>query len=312
MPAKLSLRQFDVIMAVATHGSFSVAAARLHVSQPALSRTVRLAEESLGARVFDRGSRGLTLTPAGAELLGIARRILLEFNGSMSELSQFIEGRRGRVRVSSLPSTIQPLLVDAIAGFRAEHADIEFLVRIDPADVILALIEDREIDLALTVQPPPDGRYAYQHLHDDEFVLICRGDDDVVRDAARGRSVPWQVLQRRPFIAAMPGTNTRAATDAAFMLLGLAVRPAIEVAGSLSAIGAMVVAGLGLSVLPRSALPRLEEPMLVTRRLGLPRMKRRIGLVTLSGHTLSAATRLFSEHFRRAQAASRAAPSAPP
>ncbi len=302
MPAMLSLRQFDVITAVALHRSFSVAASKLHVSQPALSRTVRLAEETLGARLFDRGPRGLTVTPAGLELLAIARRVMQEFNGSMSELSQFIVGRRGRVRVSSLPSITHPLLVQAIAGFRKTHPEVEFLVRSDPADLILAAIEQGDIDLALTVQPPPDGRFAYRHLQDDEFVLISRRDDDIGTLARPGGTVPWQVLQQRPFIAATPGSNTRSMTDAAFMQLGVSVRPSVEVAGSLNAIGAMVAAGLGLSVLPQSALAQLDDPALVSHRLGQPRMKRRIGLVTLAGRTLSAAASQFSEHFVQAKA----------
>ncbi len=300
MRTNLGLRQLQSIVAIAEHGNFSTAAEQMHVSQPALSRTVRLAEESLGARVFDRDSRNVRLTPAGMELLPIARRIVLEFSDSMSELSQFMEGQRGRVRVSALPSMAQSLLVEAVAGFAAKHPQVEFLLRVDPADRVLALIESRDIDIGLTVQPPPDGRFSYQHMHDDEFVLICRADDPLAIRSIPGRTLTWKVFEHRRFIAAAPGSNTRNATDAAFMRTGLTVRPAHVVASSnLPVIGGLVAAGLGLSVLPASTLACLNQSTLVARRLVKPCMKRKVGVVTLSGRTLSVAMTRFCEHLRK-------------
>jgi DNA-binding transcriptional LysR family regulator len=298
--SNLGLRQLESIVAIADCGSFSAAAERLHVSQPALSRTVRLAEESLGARVFDRDTRSVSLTPAGIELLPIARRIVREFGESMSELSEFMEGRRGRVRVSALPSMAQTLLVDAVAAFNRAYPQVEFLLRSDTADTVLNLIESRDVDIGLTVQPPPDGRFAYQHLHDEEFVLICRADDPIAARASRGRAVAWDAFAKRPFIAATPGSNTRGATDAAFMRAGLTVRPAHEVASSnLQVIGALVAAGLGMSVLPASTFACLNQADLVSRRLGEPQMKRKVGIVTLGGRTLSVATARFCEQLRK-------------
>jgi DNA-binding transcriptional LysR family regulator len=307
--SNLGLRQLESIVAIADCGGFSAAADRLHVSQPALSRTVRLAEEALGTRVFDRDTRSVSLTPAGAELLPIARRIVAEFRDSMGELSQFMEGRRGRVRVSALPSMAQTVVVDAMARFNAAHPEVEFLLRVDSADDVLRLIESRDIDVGLTVQPPPDGRFAYEHLSDDEFVLICRADDPLAVQKPAGGVLGWDVFAKRRFIAATPGSNTRTATDAAFMQAGLTIRPAHEVASSnLPVIGSLVAAGLGLSVLPASTLARLNQSVLVARRLGKPRMKRKVGIVTLAGRTLSVATSRFCEQLRSLNDARRDTP----
>ena len=297
MGSKLSLRQLEAILAIAEHGSFIAAAAKLHVSQPALSRTVRLAEESLRARIFDRQTRKVSLTPAGMELLPIARRIMLEFSDSMSELSEFMEGRRGRVRVSALPSMARSPLVDAVAAFSDEYPQVEFLLRVDPADTVLRLVLSHDIDLGITVQPPPDGRFSYHHLADDAFVLVCRADDPLALQTDVDKPLRWDVFERRRFIAATQGSNTRAATDAAFMRAGLTVKPAHEVASSnLPMIGSLVYAGLGLSVLPASCMTCLDQTNLVARRLVKPVMKRKVGIVTLAGRSLSVATiRFFAE-----------------
>ena len=301
MRSNLSLRQLEAILAIADQGNFSSAAEHIHVSQPALSRTIRLAEECLGARIFDRDTRSVSLTPAGVELLPIARRIVGEFSDSMSELSQFMEGRRGRLRVAALPSMAQSIMVGVVARFSLAHPQIDFLLKVDSADQILALLESRAIDIGLTVQPPPDGRFTYRHLQDDEFVLICRADDPLAAHVHPNRVHSWEVFATRRFIAASPGSNTRAATDSAFMSAGVTVRPAHEVDSSnLAVIGGLIAAGLGLSALPGSALSCLNQPGLVSRRLANPDLRRRVGIVTLTGRTHSVATARFIEQLQRA------------
>jgi DNA-binding transcriptional LysR family regulator len=287
----------EALLGIADQGNFSAAADYLHVSQPALSRTVRLAEEGLGTRIFDRDSRHVSLTPEGEELIPIARRILGEFASSMGELSQFMEGKRGRVRVSVVPSVAQSLLLDVVTQYSIAYPGVGLMMRVDTADQILELLDRREIDVGLSVQPPPDGRFAYRHLHDDEFVLVCPGNDPLAKLASDGRPLDWSVFASRPFIAVTSGSNTRAAADAAFMELGLTIRPAYEVASiNLPLIGALIAAGLGLSALPASSMSCLGQPDLVACRLDKPVMRRRVGLVTLAGRSMSMAIQRFCEY----------------
>ncbi len=101
MRMKVTLHQLEVFLSVAELRSFTEAGRTLNVSQPALSRTIRQIEDGVGARLFDRDTRNVELTPAGRELAPIARRILGEFEGAFSELAQFVEGRSGRVTVAA-------------------------------------------------------------------------------------------------------------------------------------------------------------------------------------------------------------------
>ncbi|WP_455280983.1 LysR family transcriptional regulator [Cupriavidus necator] len=293
MKTNLSLKQMEALLAIADEGNFSAAAAYLCVSQPALSRTVRLAEEALGTRIFDRDTRTVRVTPAGEELLPIARRILAEFTSSMGELGEFIEGRRGRVRVASVPSLAHTLLLRAVSRNHADHPGVDLVLRVDTADQILAALERRDIDVGLSVQPPPAGGFSYRHLHDDHFVLVCREDDEL---ASRAQPLDWSVFASRPFISVTTGSNTRSATDSAFMKAGLAIQPAYEVASiSLPLISGLIAEGLGVSALPASAMSCLTQPGLVACALK-PLVKRRVGIVTVSGRTLSVATQHFCKH----------------
>lgn len=301
MRTNLTLKQLAALAAIAEQGNFSAAADHLHVSQPALSRTVRLAEECLGTRIFDRDTRSVCLTPEGEELLPIAKRILGEFNDSMGELSQFIEGTRGRVRVSAVPSVAHSLVLDAVRRYSSNHPSVSFMLRVDSAEGILDLLERREIDVGLSVQPPPDGRFTYRHLQDDDFVLVCHRNDPLAGSGLEDAPLEWSVFESRPFIAVMSGTSTRAATDAAFNENGLTVRPVHEVASiNLPLVGGLISAGLGLTVLPRSSMSCLGQPDLLARRLHGPVMRRRIGIVCLARRSLSAAVRRFAESVEQA------------
>ncbi|MFC7557297.1 LysR family transcriptional regulator [Pseudoroseomonas wenyumeiae] len=116
MRINVTPQQLNCFLRISEAGSFSAAAKQLGVSQPALSRTIRLMEEALGTRLFDRDTRNVALTPAGSELRPIAERLLAEFQGAFGELAQFIAGREGRVTIAALPSIAAMLLPTAIAA----------------------------------------------------------------------------------------------------------------------------------------------------------------------------------------------------
>src|SRR3546814_18976023 len=104
MTMNLTLRQLQAFRAVADLGSFSEAAERLHLSQPALSATIRKLEEMLNVRLFDRTTRQIALTPEGAELRRLANRLIDDFEAVSGDRQDYLARRRGRGVVAGLPS----------------------------------------------------------------------------------------------------------------------------------------------------------------------------------------------------------------
>lgn len=290
MRIHLTLQQLEAFVQVATTVNFRAAAQALHVSQPALSRTIKVVEDTIGARLFDRDTRHVAVTPTGRELLPIATRILENFNSSFSELSQFLEGRSGHVTVAALPSTGVALLPDAMAAFRRHSPQVQFSLLEGPAEVLRAAVDEGRADFGISVRPGPNEPMQYRHLFDDPFVLLCRRDDPL---AARS-SVSWSVFATRPFIASGFKSSIRPITDAAFLQKGLRVVPALEYP-SIAAGGALVAAGLGVTALPRLALSLIRNDALVAVPLQRPSLSRPIGLVTRVGRSLSPVTRAFME-----------------
>ena len=288
MRIDLSLRQLEAFATVAARGSFRRAAAQLGQAQPVVSRLIGQAEQTLGTRLFDRDTRRVEITAAGRELLPIAQRILHDFDSALSELGEFMHGRSGRVTVAALPSVGAALVPQAMVALRRTHAAVEFTLIEAPAEALLAAVEEGRADLGLSVRPASHQRLRYEHLLDDPMVLLCRADDPL---AARP-SVPWSVFAQRPFIASAPASSIRPITDAVFVQKRLALRPALEYP-SVTACGALVAAGLGITALPRLTLGLMSMEGLAAVPLARPQASRAIGIVTRIGRTLPPVARAF-------------------
>jgi len=292
MRVALTPQQLKAFLMVAELKNFRLAADACHVSQPALSRTVKVIEEVLGTSLFDRNTRRVELTAAGCELVPIARRIVGEFDDAFSELNQFVEGRSGRVTIAMLPSVGVGLLPAAIASFKARYPAVAFHLRGLSAGPLLQAIDQGTADLGISVPPPAESRFAYQHLLTDEFVLVCRRDDAL----ARLEAISWSTLQNHPVILASAASSIRPMTDAAFVRAGLSIQPAYECDGELSICGALIAQGLGVMAVPRLALRLMDCTGLATVPLRRPVMRRRIGLITRAERTLSTAALNFQAH----------------
>jgi DNA-binding transcriptional LysR family regulator len=125
-PSLSTLRQFRTLAQTA---NFSRAAELAHVSQPALSRTIRLLEEDLGARLFDRNRRHVSLTPAGEDLLRLTQRLIADFDDAFDLLGQTLSGQRGRIALGVLPSYAVGDLPAVLSRFREAWPGVDVTVR---------------------------------------------------------------------------------------------------------------------------------------------------------------------------------------
>ena len=276
--------QLEAFLAVIDTGSFTRAASAAGVAQSTLSRSIAALEAALDLRLFHRDTRNVELTEAGRQFRPQAVRLLTEFEAALAELADLANGRQGRLTVACLPSIAAVLLPGALVRFRLERPGIEVSIRDSLSQSVLDLVAEGQADLGLTVRPTPQARLSYRHLLGDAFCLVCRTDDVLAGDGP----LAWSVFGARDFVAMSPASSVRAMTDAAFLQAGLSPRPLFE-CGQLATVVGLVAAGVGISALPRLALPILAHAGLCARPLSEPVLSRSIGVVTRSGRPLSAA-----------------------
>lgn len=267
---------------VAATLNFAGAARRLNISQPALTRTIKLLEQDLGAKLFDRTSRRVQLTPAGSEVLPIVQRLLRDVEAAANDMSSFVSGARGTIRIASIPTLAGALLPIAISAFKADYPDVRF--HLD--DILSAPVAEKvasgEADFGVTTLSSPDQRLHYRPMLQEPVGLVCRRDDPL---AAQPR-LTWSDLTARPFIAMAPDTSLRRITDAAFLHAGVSVEPLFG-CGIVASVLQLVRAGLGVTALPRLSVLEPDESELVWRALQNPAMSRESGVITRNGYTLA-------------------------
>lgn len=286
----IELRDLRLFLGVAQARSFSLCADRHGISQPALSRAIRQMEDRLGARLFDRDTRTVRLSPAGEHLLPTAERIVREVDLGLDGLRQFVTGARGRIVAACLPSLSATILPGSIARFQADTPDVEFEV-IDglSADVVEAVRQGRA-DLGLALRPVHDEALEYREICVDPFGLVCREDDPL----ATAPLVSWTDFERRPFVAMADHSSVRMMTDAAFIQVMAPVRPLYQ-CSQMATAGALILNGLGISAMPRLAMPLAASSGLAWRPLTKPSLKRSVGAITRRDGAPNATVRAFLE-----------------
>lgn len=284
----LNLRDIRAFVTIAHAGNFTRAAARLHVSQPALTVQIRRLEETVGARLFDRNSRSVALTQTGRELLPILTRSLSDMEQALRDARALGDGSSGTVRLACLPTFAASTLPELIQGFRRRVPQARFQVRDVVASAVNALVRNEEVDVGLTGGHSVDATLDILQTGEDRLVIVC----PKTHALARKRKVTVDDFAAMPLVLTAPGTSVRAVVDAALSNARCMPDIACEPMYMMTAV-AMVRGGLGISVLPESAREVHAERGLVTRPIDDPAFVRPIALVKKRGRTLPRVTEDF-------------------
>ena len=269
----LNLDQLNTFADVAELGSFSAAAERAGISQPAVSLQVRQLERRLGLRLIERVGRRAQPTPAGSDLLVHARRIKEEVATALAAIAPHRTGALGRVRIGTGATACIYLLPAILRKLRERMPGLEITVQTGNTLDILKLLEANAIDLALVTLPAPGRSFEITKMYDDELVAVLPAGE-----GRPARPVTPGFLAEKPLLLFEAGGNTRRIVNEWFARAGHVPKPAMEL-GSVEAIKQLIGAGLGWSVLPKLAVSRADaQPHVLTAPLS-PRLQRSLGLV---------------------------------
>ena len=264
----MELRQLRYLVALAEEQSFTRAAEREHIAQPALSQQIQKLEQEVGLALVERTTRRVSITDAGEMLVARARRILAELDSAHEELQSVRGILSGRVTVGSM-HTMGPIDVSLVlAEFHERHPDVELTVREDYSESLAEMLRVDEVDLAflsVTERIESTGLALHQLISEELVILL-----PPTHPLADSDSIKMAELAGEQFISFREGSRLRellvgAAADVGFT-------PDIRLESNESRrIRALVSRGLGVAILPSSdqhssssevAVARLTNPSL--------------------------------------------------
>ena len=294
---EVNSRQLRAVLAVAEYRSFIAAAAFLKTSQPALTRTIKQIEGALGASLFSRSTRQVSITEAGKEFADLAERLLNDLKIGVENVRELAEQRRGQIIVASIMSLAHVALPRIIAEYNRHFPGIEIHLREGVQGNVQDDVRSGLADFGLGyVADMPE--FTTESLGTEAFYVVLPSRHRL----ARAKEIELKVLKDATLVSLPTDSRTRRIIDGAAATAGFTFRNAVTV-NQFATLYSFVRNGVGLTVVPEGARPPAHDPELVSRQLIRPRVSREIGIVRLRGRELTPAAAgllaLVKERLRR-------------
>lgn len=269
----VKLDQLQTLVEVVEHGSFTVAAQHLNLTQPAVTLKIRELEDRFGVQLIERLGKRAYPTKAGEELMAHARQLLAMADGAVSTMRKYSEGWLGQVRIGSSLTMLLHLLPTALRRIRSAHPNLELMVKTGITAETVARIRANTLDIGLCALPVEDPALVVEPLFDDTSVAI------LPRDV---QSVPATIapddIAARPLVLGSQRSQMRKDVDQWLAAAGHRTHPAMEL-DNIEAMKSVVAAGLGVSIIPGLAVSRAADRADLRVVPLKPSFSRRVALV---------------------------------
>lgn len=281
----MDTQALTAFLAVAESGSFSTAAERLFITQPAVSKRIAQLEQQLGTRLFDRVGRRIRLTEAGEALLPRARQVLLDLEDMGRAISNLTGTVSGTLRIGTSHHIGLHRLPPVLRRFSREYPDVKLDIHFIDSEEAWEAVLHGDLEMGVVTLPPqPDPRLHSQAVWQDPLVFMAAPEHPL----ARLERVPLETLTGYSAILPSPVTFTRRIVESLFEEQALTLNISMST-NYLETIHMMVSIGLGWSVLPETMLDDSVVRLNVDTALPV----RRLGVVTHPGRSRSNAAGAF-------------------
>ncbi|MDO9434396.1 LysR family transcriptional regulator [Hydrogenophaga sp.] len=252
--------RFDIVnlrlfVAIASSGSLTKAAEGFPIALAAASARVKALEESVGARLLERTSRGVSLTPAGEIFLNRAMAILKETAGLREDLIHLRRGASGVIRLQANTNAINEFLPNLLAGFLALHHQVDIQMLEHTSQDIVHGVDSGDADLGIIAGNVSTRGLEVYPFRNDRLVAITSQNHKLT---LRGDHLRFHQLLDFEFIGLGDRASIQVWLAKQALLLGQTMRMRIQV-GSFDAVTRMVEAGVGISIIPESSARRLHN-----------------------------------------------------
>lgn len=284
--AQVNLKLLHMFAAVAEHRSFRMASEQLNRSQSAVSMQIRQLEDQVGVALFHRTTRRVELTPEGEQLLAHARRALDEWEDGLRQIRDVVDIQRGTLSLGCVPTIAATVLPKALSAFQTLYPGINVNLRELAAHDLLESIRRREVDFG--IGPTVEGATEFQFdplFNEPIFALASKA-----YRLPKRRTVDLADLCAFPILLNSRSAELRTVLDRALLARDLNMKIKFEVLHTHTLI-AFVLAGMGVGILPRIALPKFRGATMQALPITNPTLVRSVSIISLRGQSFSPAAR---------------------
>jgi len=236
----MNVEHLKTFLAIAEARHFAKAAAQRNLSQPAVSHQIAQLEEEVGARLFNRKGRSISLTVVGQILLEEAGRVMSALDRTEERVREASRGIVGRIRLGASSTAGLYVLPDVIAGYQAVHPTFDLSLEIGHEAALFDKVTRNELDMIVVAGDLPTADLQAAPLVHDELVAVC--GESMKRKGKNLNRVTWLLRES--------SSDTRRRVNDWMSRLGIEPISPIEICGP-DAVKRGVLIGMGVGVLSR-------------------------------------------------------------
>jgi DNA-binding transcriptional LysR family regulator len=288
----MDTRQLAAFCAVVELHSFSQAAERLGVTQPAVSMQIRALEERFGLRLLDRSGRRVEPTEAGQRLYRGAQRLIMLEEQLQSEVASVEEGElRGRLEIGSSTGPGERVVPLLLCEFQRQSPAVSISLSVFDTQTVVERVAERELELGVVGAARKHRGVVFEPFFRDDVVLACKPEHRFAN-----RTITLDELRREPLIVMQEGAGLRHLLEDELRPRGVRMRDLniqLEL-GLQESVRSAVLAGYGVAFIAHSALEsELAAGQLASARVEGLDPAREISIVQASGRSLTRAAEAF-------------------
>lgn len=246
---RYDLTSMDLFIAVAEERNLTRAAKRSHLAVSAVSKRVAELEEQVGAPLLLRYARGVELTPAGESMLHYARQVRLMLGQMDEELASYAAGVRGHVRVHAIASALARFLPTDVERFLQRYPLIHFDIEERVGSAVVRAVLDGRADVGIFAEHTPAAGLEIRPYRQDQLVLVTRADHPLAGTGA----LSFDAVLDHEFIGPHLDSSLYTLFNQHLAPLGRTMKVRVR-ASSFECMCRLVAAGVGVAILPRTAI----------------------------------------------------------
>lgn len=277
---------------VAKFENMSRAAERLHITQPALSKSISLLEDNLGVALFDRNGRAIKLNRYGKFFLERAESILKEYSMAKEDLLNLVSPGQGVVSIGFMHTLGLEVIPQLMAAVQKVYPQMKIQLTQSSSSSILNKLEGGELDLCLVSSLETDKDLVWEKLWEEELFLIVPENHPL----AYANKASLKDFAFEPFISIKKGNTLRKSVDDLYKQEGYQLNIAFE-GEEVHTVTGLVESGLGVSLIPY--IKGLEQYKIRLLEVNAPNCRREIGLAYKKRHFESPAARHLADYIRK-------------